>query len=142
MCSSIIDLYRHTICMQMTPHSALNGAINGLLRAVCHSVYLTRLSHSKTCPALSRPRASFADKCLYVRCSSDHGEWSLSGNCEKLGHTFIPIHTHTLPQLYIHIIRAQKRKSKPCGTTNLLQMCSRCEWKSEASKYFSTCVCN
>lgn len=48
-CSSIMESYRNTICMQMIPHSALNWGVNGVLRAICHSVYLTRLSHSLTC---------------------------------------------------------------------------------------------
>lgn len=33
----------------MIPHSALNWAVNGVLGAICHSVYSTGLFHSFTC---------------------------------------------------------------------------------------------
>lgn len=101
-CSSITDLYRHTICMQMIPPSALNRAVDGVFRAICHSVHLIRLSHSMACPALSHPPVSFHRE---LCCSCDYNEWS-SGNCEQLNYTFILIQTHS-PQA--HIIRAEDK---------------------------------
>lgn len=61
VCSSIIDSYRHTICMQMIPHLALKWAVNGVLGAICHSAYLTRLSHSLTCLS-----CTVASTCLFL----------------------------------------------------------------------------
>lgn len=79
VCPSIIDSYRHTICMQMTPHSVLNWAVNGVPGAICHSVDLTRPPRSLTCLSRRRPCASYITaKCLYVCYTFDHGEWSLN----------------------------------------------------------------
>lgn len=123
-CSSITDLYRHTICMQMIPPSALNRAVDGVFRAICHSVHLIRLSHSMACPALSHPPVSFHRE---VCCSCDYNEWS-SGNWEQLNYTFILIQTHS-PQA--HIIRAEEKKTDCMMQPTICRMCSRCECKTE-----------
>lgn len=69
-CSSIFDSYRHTICMQMTPRSALNRAVNGVLGAICHPVCLTRLSRSLTC----RSRTVALSRRGGAKCRGEHGD--------------------------------------------------------------------
>lgn len=104
VCSSIIDSCRHAICMQMNPHLALDWTFSGVLGAICHSVYLTRLFHSLTCPSCTSSHpcgSSFTGRRSYVYCSADRGEWTLD-NSEKLTRTFIPVHTHSPPPQHTH----------------------------------------
>lgn len=119
VCSSITDLYRHTICMQMTPHSALNRAVNGVFRAICHSAHLTSLSHST---ALSGSRVSLAERCAVTLLSGLQVTVSSSI-------TQSSSFTRTLHKLTSYSKSTGKKIRQWCKPV------CRCDWNSEALNF-------
>lgn len=129
--SSIVSSYScPTVWMQMLPHSGVNWVVNGVLRAICHSVYLTRLPHSLTCLLCRCSRAL----CVCVCYTFDDGEWSLD-NCVKITYTFVPTHTHS--DTHTH----QKRKKTHTALQSprmIDDLRCWCDWKSELLRLFSS----